>query len=164
LNTTDLQFDYSVPDMAVTIKGCHLIGSVPLSDSEIGFRKYLAGMPSRLKRIPDSEAWSRIMFTMGQNAVFQIAPEMLINFEMNTEAKVKTFAEEEVNAGVAKLQKAGIETRYDTAAMESYAVFKRLRDEGGIPQGIKFQDGLPTVVNVVSGFIEKAFQPKVWPV
>lgn len=71
--------------------------------------------------------------------------------------------EDEVDEVVAKLEKAGIETGYDTAAIESYAVFKKLRDEGVIPQAVKFQVGLPTAGNVVPVFIEKAFQAKVWP-
>jgi hypothetical protein len=120
-------------------------------------------MPSRMKRIPDGETGSRRMFTGWQMAIFQVAPEMLVSFKSNTETKAKAFTEEQVNVGVAKLQKAGIETGYDVAAIESYAVFKRLRNEGVIPPGMKFQVGLPTPASVVSVIVEKAFQPKVWP-
>ena len=33
---------------------------------------------------------------------------------------------------------------YTQAALQSYAVFKRLRDEGAIPQGVRFQFALPS--------------------
>jgi hypothetical protein len=120
-------------------------------------------MPSRMKRIPDGETGSRSYFTACQMGIFQFAPEMLVNFELNTEAKAKAFTEEQIDEGVARLQKAGIETGYDVAAIESYAVFKKLRNGGLISPSVRFQVGLPTPASVVSVLVEKAFQPKVWP-
>jgi len=149
--------------MSTNIRGCLLVGSVPLANNEEVFRECLAGMPSRLKRLPDGETGNRYMFTLWQSAVFQVAPEMLLNYALDSGARSRTTTEDEVDEIVAKLEKAGIETEYDTAAIESYAVFKKLREEGVIPQDVKFQVGLPSVGNVVPVFIEKAFQAKVWP-
>ncbi|KAH6106606.1 hypothetical protein HBI69_179190 [Parastagonospora nodorum] len=149
--------------MSANIIGCLLVGSVPLANNEGVFRKCLASMPSRVKRLPDGETGKRFMFTLWQSAVFQAAPEMLLNYALDSEARSRMITEEEVDKIVAKLEKAGIETEYDTAAIESYAVFKKLRNEGVIPWGVRFQVGLPTAANVVPVFIEKAFQAKVWP-
>src|SRR5690606_17474156 len=41
---------------------------------------------------------------------------------------------------------------YAAAAVESYAIFRRLRSEGVIADGVRFQVSLPTIVAVVSAF------------
>ncbi|EME50400.1 hypothetical protein DOTSEDRAFT_165619 [Dothistroma septosporum NZE10] len=89
---------------------------------------------------------------------------MAASFEENKEAAKNELTEEEVDLGVQKLKDSNIKTGYDTAAIESYAVFKKLRDDGVITQGVRFQVGLPTVASVVPVFVEAAFQPKVWPI
>lgn len=149
--------------MAYKPKGCLLLGSVPLSDNETVFRTCMAAMPGRLKRIPDGETGHRRMFTMWQFAVFQSVPEMLVKFTLNGVASSRDFTKEEVDAGIAKLQQAGIETGYDKVAIESYAVFKKLQNEGVIPPHVRFQVCIPSVANVVTPFIESAFQPGVYP-
>lgn len=144
-------------------QGCLLLGSVPLSDNETVFRTCMEAMPGRLKRIPDGETGHRRMFTAWQFAAFQSAPEMLVKFEMNGVAPARTFTKEEVDAGIAKLKQAGLETGYDKVAIESYAVFKKLQNVGVIPPNVRFQVCIPSVANVVSPFIESAFQPLVYP-
>ncbi|EME87173.1 uncharacterized protein MYCFIDRAFT_121229, partial [Pseudocercospora fijiensis CIRAD86] len=74
------------------------------------------------------------------------------------------FTEEQINDGVEQLKRANIETGYDTAAIESYAVFTKLREEGVVPKGVKFQVGLPTIASVIGPFVERAFQAKVSPI
>ncbi|KAH7406930.1 hypothetical protein DE146DRAFT_607461 [Phaeosphaeria sp. MPI-PUGE-AT-0046c] len=82
---------------------------------------------------------------------------------MNGVAPSRDFTQEEVEAGISKLKEVGIETGYDKVAIESYAVFKKLRNEGVIPPTVRFQVCIPSVANVVSPFIETAFQPGVYP-
>ncbi|KAF2172512.1 hypothetical protein M409DRAFT_63175 [Zasmidium cellare ATCC 36951] len=147
-----------------TIKGVHLIGSIQAPDAESAMRRVCTGLPGRLKRVPDGETGSRNYFTLWQYYLFKVAPQMMVSFEDNTESAKRVFTDEEVDEGIEQLKKAGIETGYDDAAIESYAVFKRLRDEGVIPQGVKFQVGIPSVASVVSVFVEAAFQPKVYPI
>lgn len=149
--------------MAYNPQGCLLLGSVPLSDNETVFRTCMETMPGRLKRIPDGETGNRTMFTYWQAAVFQSAPETLVKFTLNGVAPSKDFTPSEISAGIAKLQAAGLETGYDTVAIESYAVFKKLQNEGVISPGIRFQVCIPSVANVVTPFIERAFQPAVYP-
>lgn len=130
--------------MSANVEGCHLVGSVPLSDTEAVFRACAKGLPSRLKRIPDGETGDRHYFTLCQYYLFKAAPVMMVDFSDNQEAGAKQFTEEQIDEGIEQLKKANIETGYDTAAVESYAVFTKLREEGVIPQGVKFQVGLPT--------------------
>ena len=71
---------------------------------------------------------------------------MMNTFEDNAESAKKEVTEQQVDEGIEQLKKAGIETGYDSTAIESYSVFTKLRDEGLIPPGVKFQVGLPSLV------------------
>lgn len=145
-------------------KGCHLVGSVCLPDAESVFRQCSAGMPNRLKRIPDGETATRSQFTLWQMSFFQAVPEMLLQFVNNTELVNRSFSPEEVDAGIDKLEKAGPRTGYEDVAVESYKLFKRLRDEDGvIRRGTKFQVSLPSHANVLI-LVQKDFQKAVEPI
>lgn len=146
------------------VRGCHLVGSVPLPDVESVFRSVTAALPNRLRRITDGEPGKRQGFTTFQAEVFAAYPAMLTEFVHNAPIQDKQFTPEQVEEGIATLKKAGIRTGYDDAAIESYATFRKLRDEGAIPKGVKFQVCMPTVANVISPFIQRAFQAKVEPV
>lgn len=144
-----------------SIRGCHLVGSVPLADTETVFRKCLEAIPSRLKRIPDGETGSRHYFTAFQAPLFSAYPRMMVDYEYNTPVDNKPFTPEEVDEGMAVLEKAGINTGYDDAAIESYAVFRKLKDEGVIPSGVRFQVCFPTPTNTIVPFVQRAFLPRV---
>ncbi|CAK3781957.1 Hypothetical predicted protein [Lecanosticta acicola] len=146
------------------VRGCHLIGSVPLPDTESVFRSLTALLPNRLRRITDGETGKRQGFTTFQAEVFAAYPPMLTEFTHNAPIQDKPFTPEQVEDGIAILKKAGIRTGYDDAAIESYATFRKLRDEGVIPKGVKFQVCMPTVANVISPFTQRAFQAQVEPV
>lgn len=130
----------------MSVRGSHLVGSVPLPDSEAVFRHCIAGLPGRLNRIPDGETGPRNYFTFFQYLLFKSVPQLMVNFEDNVESQQKNFTPEQIDEGIAQLNKVGINTGYDDAAIESYAVFKRLKDEGVIPKHVKFQVGLPSCV------------------
>jgi hypothetical protein len=49
---------------------------------------------------------------------------------------------------------------YGRFAIESYAVFRRLRDEGAVPAGVRFQVCLPAPHSAIDGFFEDNSQ---WP-
>jgi len=53
---------------------------------------------------------------------------------------------------------------YADAAAASYEVFKRLRDEGVIPQGVKFQVSLPTPLAPVVAFVTEQDQARFYPI
>jgi hypothetical protein len=131
------------------VRGCHLVGSVPYSDTETVFRECIAHMPGRLKRIPDGETGMRAYFTYWQLGVFESVPQCVSPFVMNRAAAKKDFSSAEVQENIAQLQDLQIHTGYDDEALKSYAIFKHLKDEGVIPKQTKFQVSLPTGVNVV---------------
>lgn len=146
------------------VVGCHLVGSVPLPDAETVFRQCLAALPGRLKRLPDGETGSRNYFTTFQAAVFSAYPPMLAKFKDNAPIPADTFTPEQIDEGIAALEKTDLETGYDTHAIESYAVFKKLRDEGVIPSGIRLQVCIPPVSNVIVPFVQAPFHRRVEPI
>jgi hypothetical protein len=131
------------------IRGCHLVGSVPYSDTETVLRESVARLPGRLKRIPDGETGKRAFFIYWQFSVFDSVPECVSPFVMNRAIAPKALPHAEVRANIARLQNLHISTGYDDEALKSYAIFKRLKAEGVIPNSIKFQVSLPTAANVV---------------
>jgi methionine synthase II (cobalamin-independent) len=53
---------------------------------------------------------------------------------------------------------------YADAAEESYKVFLRLREEGAIPEGVKFQVSVPTPYAAVVTFVRKEDQARFFPI
>lgn len=151
--------------MTSCVHGVHLVGSVPLPDAESVFRQCLAAVPpSRLKRIPDGETGDRQLFTTFQAGAFDAYPAMKVEFIHNAPVNNKDFTPEQVDEGIEVLRNANIETGYDTNAITNYDVFRRLRDEGVVPKGVKFQVSVPTVANVIVPFVQRAFLRRVEPI
>lgn len=146
------------------ITGAHLIGSVPLPDAEAVFRQCAANLPARLKRIPDGETGDRQLFTTFQAQLFGIYPPMMTEFVHNAPIQDKHFTPEQIQEGIDILTKVDLHTGYDDVAIESYAIFRRLKDEGVIPLDVKFQVSLPSIPNVIGPFVQHAFQAIVEPI
>lgn len=142
-------------------KGCYLVGSVPLADAETVFRDALSLMPGRLKRIPDGETGHRLWFVFTQMPIFQAYPPMVAEFRLNLPVEDKEFSQEQVDEGISVVEKSDPHTGYDKWAIESYEVFKRLRDEGVIPKGVKLQVSIPTIASVIGPLVNKAFQARM---
>lgn len=147
------------------VKGCHLVGSVPFADCAAVFRQCEAGMPGRLKRIPDGETGSRSYFTVWQTNVLSKSPAIMAEFKNNQPLPDRTVTDAEIEAAMAQLTSgAPLDTGYGLAAIESYAIFKDLRDEGVIPAGTRFMVCVPTTPSVLAPFVQKPFQARVEPI
>ncbi|KAJ9658917.1 hypothetical protein H2201_007567 [Coniosporium apollinis] len=138
--------------------GVHMVGSVPLPSAEDVFRQVCEALPGRLRRITDGETGDRSQFCFFQRNVFAHTPTILVNFD-GSPPKTPTRAEiEHIVKGMPR-----IDTGYDEHALSSYSTFRRLRAEGIVPGGIRFQVSLPTPINFVGSQIEPAFRPAVEP-
>ena len=133
-------------------RGALLVGSVNYDDAEKTMRTAAEVIGTRLKRIPDGEVGRRfhwIMFqadVLGQTeGIERIGDEPV--WLRDLDARPLRIAEG-VDADALRLPPLG----YAAAALESYATFRRLRDEGVIAPGVRFQVSLPTVVAVVGSF------------
>ena len=130
--------------------GVHLVGSIAMDSCEQVFREISAALGPHLDNIPDGETGERARWIYFQRTMLQEHPAMEID---------PTVPELTLHQWDGKLLrslpllrfKAGVNpdtvefaTGYDKAAMYSYGVFTRLREEGVIPPGVRFQVCLPT--------------------
>ncbi|EME38823.1 hypothetical protein DOTSEDRAFT_140220 [Dothistroma septosporum NZE10] len=88
----------------------------------------------------------------------------MTEFVHNAPVQDKVFTPDQIQEGVDILQKVELHTGYDDAAIESYATFRKLKDERVIPAHVRFQVSLPSVPNVISPFVQHAFQAIVEPI
>ena len=130
--------------------GVHLIGSVPLADTEQVFRTVAGALGPHLRRLPDGETGERRRWIWFQREMLTRHPAMEIDptvppFVLRQwDGKVLRETpllrlREDVDPDTVVF-----ETGYAAAARESFAVFQRLRVEGVIPAGVRFQVCLPT--------------------
>jgi len=146
-------------------QGAHLVGSVNYDDAETTMRTAAATLGGRLRRIPDGEVGKRfhwIMFqpdVIGQAEGIERVGEHPIPFKAGIDARPLRIAEGTDAAGIV-LPALG----YAQAAVDSYAVFARLREEGTIAAGTRFQVSLPTPVGVISSFFSGADREAIEPV
>lgn len=137
----------------MTPQGALLVGSVNYDDAETTMRTAAELLGTRLRRLPDGEVGKRfhwILFqpdVLGQAEGIERIGDEPIRFKAGLDVRPLRIAEG-TDAAAIELPSLG----YADAAIESYAVFARLRSEGAVPDGIRFQVSLPTPVAVVSSF------------
>ncbi len=135
----------------------YFVGSIPLKDSEEVFTLLSRELGDVMRRIPDGETGQRQFWIKYQQNLLQQHPDM----EPDPDAPplpVKQ-ADGTVHRHITLLRlkphvdpdRMQLDLGYVRPALESYATFKRLRDSGTIPQGVRFQFALPTPL--ASGFM-----------
>ncbi len=140
----------------------HLVGSVPLADAEEVFHAVSTHLGDRAPRIPDGETGERANWIMWQAPVFLRNPAFDV---------VPPNQEDYVPISMVKLRSgltpADVEfgsLGYAAAARASYAVFARLKAEGVIPSGTRFQVSLPTPLAPVVQSVVQAEQESLLPI
>ncbi|OQO07516.1 hypothetical protein B0A48_07213 [Cryoendolithus antarcticus] len=145
-----------------SVQGCHIVGSVPLADTESVLRACATGLPDRLKRMPDGETGTRWYFVNWQQSTL---PEYVqVKFGGGGQDVSYPLTAQEVEDARLRLETAGpLETGYDTAAIDSYHVFAKLKNEGVIPKLTKFQVCIPTAANVIGIFVRPELRAATEP-
>lgn len=146
--------------------GVHLVGSVCLPSAEEVFRRTTSLLPGRLRRIPDGETQHRQQFCAFQRDAFIKAGASQALRKYDAERNPlppDPVSPEEVERLVQRLGEHHLHPGYDTHAIESYGLFTKLRDEGAIPPGVRFQVSLPTPINVMT-MIAPPYQAALEPV
>ncbi|TVY82114.1 hypothetical protein LSUE1_G003061 [Lachnellula suecica] len=121
----------------------HLVGSSPFATNTEFFKHMSTAFPHRLLTIPDGETGKRNFFVRWQLEVFAESPHILKGFQ-----QIGDYTQHEADPNASKEIKMKA-TGYDDFAIESYKEFCKLRREGVIEQGVRFQVSLPTPVNVI---------------
>ena len=142
----------------------HLVGSVSQPDAESTFR-VASEQLEHIRRIPDGEVGKRYYWIQFQNALFDSVPGLVRvgepGYFLRGEFDLRpvTLADG-VDAESVVFPPLG----YAEAAIESYATFAKLRGEGVIPAGVRFQVSLPTPAGVVGSFFDLAVRDAIEPV
>jgi len=142
--------------------GVHLVGSVPLGGAEEVLRRVAEVLGDRLRRIPDGETGPRSDWIGWQYPVFSSQPQ----FERGApgSSSYRALPQLRLRSGVAPDGMGFDELGYASAAMSSYGIYARLRDEGVIPPHCRFLVSLPTPLAPVSAFVALEHQADLEPV
>ncbi|MDP6452461.1 MAG: hypothetical protein QF898_04040 [SAR202 cluster bacterium] len=145
-----------------TPTGAHLVGSVPLSDSQEVFRTASSILGDHLLRIPDGETGERSNWIGWQSAIFYDNPvfETVEGAQDAYRPRPQAGIRDDAEFTEASLGRLG----YADAAIASYQDFVLLKEAGDLPSHIQFQVSLPTPLAPVSSFVSLADRPLVEPV
>src|SRR4051794_23281092 len=120
----------------------HLVGSIPLPDSESVFRAAAGALGARLRRIPDGETGARSRW----NSWTAPSYERTRGLELvpPPEGSYTPWRQARLVTGAGELEIAPL--GFADAALASYEVFERLAREGAIAPGTRFQVCLPSPI------------------
>jgi len=130
--------------------GAHLVGSVPLADTEAVFRTVAGALGAYLSRIPDGETGERRRWIFFQSVMLKNHPAMEVD------PTVPSFALRQWDGKLIREmpllrfradvhpETVTFETGYAEAARASWDVFRALQAERVIPASVRFQVCLPT--------------------
>lgn len=149
-----------------------LVGSLPFDDAETAFRSAARELGAHVGCLPDGEVGPRKDWVgMLPPHVFSGHPDLEETMappdhEMEQPDRDGERPPMEDLEGIWNFRvRPGVDVRFDdlrygTYAVESYDIFRRLREEGTIPAGVRFQVSLPAPHSAIDGFFE---DPEQWP-
>ena len=136
--------------MSTKASHAHLVGSVPLADSETVFRTVCAELGQHMRRIPDGETGERIRWIWFQRDMLWNHPGMEEDPDAGLYAVYQWDGKLLRETPYVRIKPSvdpdtlHFPTGYAEAAAASYATYSRLRDEGVISPETRFQVSLPT--------------------
>jgi len=142
----------------------HIVGSVPLADAAEVFTTLAGTLGPALKRIPDGETGERLSWVGWLSSVFAAVPQLELTDETwgvhETASRHRLYR---LKPG-AKVSDIRFDTLpYGEFALQSYAVFKRLRDAGKIPAGTKFQVDFAPAHSAARSHVVESLLPEMEP-
>jgi hypothetical protein len=145
-------------------QGALLVGSINFDDAERTMRAAASELGGHLRRIPDGEVGQRFHWILFQ-------PDVLSQAEGVERVGAEPIRIRSLDARPVRVAD-GVDPAsirfprlgYADAALESYAIFRRLREEGVIADGVRFQVALPTPLAVVGAFFPAEQRAAIEPV
>jgi len=141
-----------------------LVGSVPLKSAEDVFGQTAGALGPLLQRIPDGETGERTQWIAWQFSSFAKTPGLAAGGGSGVVEGTARPPQFRMKPGVKAAEIAFGPLGYAERAIQSYAIFRRMRASGSIPQGTRFQVSLPTPLAVVFAFIAPDQVRDLWPV
>jgi hypothetical protein len=126
-------------------RAVHLVGSVPLANSEAVFRAAAGIFGECIKRIPDGETGARGDWVQWLSHLLRAHPQFELpsgSIDYTASRDVRDYYR--VKPGIDPASVRFGELGYAEAARESYTVFSRLVGEGVIPAATRFLVAMPT--------------------
>jgi hypothetical protein len=142
----------------------HFNGGVNLSDAESVMRAIATRVPVGVRRIPDGETGPRQQWIFFQLEKFWQTPgleqaaakdQLAPGYEQMPKVRLADGAE----PGDVQWPNLG----YADAYLESFETFQRLRDDGVIAPGVRFQVEYPTPLASINGWIVREEQDRLEP-
>jgi len=134
-------------------KGAHLVGSIPLADTDQVFETLSAHLGKHLRRMPDGETGPRSGW-IGWTAMKLIeSPQFAHKYPSYQEISPRTLG---LKAGLGTDDLVYPNLEYADHALLSYSRFAELQRRGVIPFDCRFQVSLPTPVAVSSAVFGEA--------
>ena len=152
--------------VGTTAVGAHLVGGLWAPDAETAMRTTAGILGRHLHSLTDGETGERnqwIWWQIGKlTAVDGIALQGTREFDAADNEDYKVFPSLAIDRSVTELPPRAL--GYADDAEASYAIFRRLRDDGAIPAGVKFQVSIPTAYAVVVAWVRAEDQEAFFPV
>ena len=132
-----------------------LVGSLPVESTEQAFRAGAELFGDMVFALPDGETGPRAAWVgYEREQLCRPNPDVVVVQETESPTGIPRHAYE---TPIFSLRPGVTELHWDTwpridDAIASYAVFRELRDQGGIPAGLRFQVGLPFPESALNAF------------
>jgi ubiquinone/menaquinone biosynthesis C-methylase UbiE len=146
---------------SIRARGVHLVGSIPLASPEIVFRTVAAEIGDRVRRLPDGETGPRSDWIVWQLPIFTVQPalEIVPPAPNSWRPLPRVRLADEQHPERVRFEALG----YADAAIASYRTFARLKRDGVVPVGCRFQISLPTPLAPVCAFVVPEHQRLLEP-
>ncbi len=132
----------------------HFNGSVNLADAESVMREIVLRVPAGVRRIPDGETGDRGNWIFFQMQKFLQSPALVLVQGLDAvPGDYEQMPQLRLADGVDAADMSWPDPGYADAYRESYETFARLRGEGVIPVGVRFQVEYPTPLASISAYI-----------
>ena len=132
----------------------HFNGSVNLPDTETVMREITTRIPSGVRRIPDGETGDRGNWIFFQLQRFLQSGSLVPAQPHDNPAEdYQQMPQVRLADGVGPDDVKWPDLGYADAYLDSWATFRRLRDEGAIPDGVRFQVQYPTPLAALNTWV-----------
>lgn len=135
--------------------GAHFVGSICLDSTEEVFSTLAKTLPNHAPRIPDGETGNRYNWVQFQIKTFEHVKRLQRTADGGYDhTKLPKVPDNEAIKMIGELHPG-----YSDLALESYAIFAKLKKEGVIPKHIKFQVSIPTPIAGVQRGVDNLYAP-----
>ena len=141
-----------------------LVGSIPLGTVTEVFEAAASSLGGLVRRLPDGEVGPRLEWIAWQKSTMGRTKGIEVGGYREIQAGAVKYTQYRIKAELTAQDVEFGPLGYADAAKASYAEFKRQRELGKIPTGVRFQVSLPTPLAVVFAFFVSSDIRKIWPI